>query len=407
MKAWSDNFNALSLDIDRAAHAEYWLKGGRGSGKSVFVARKILLGMLQHPLASAIVYRRVAATLRQSVYEEFVKAIGALGLRPWCSFRLSPLEIRFKPTGQRILFRGADDPAKSKSITLAKGYFGYLWFEEAAEFLGIDDIRTIKASTVRGQAEQRPVTILSYNPPMSARNWINREVLAPVPDRLVHHSTYLDLPPEWIGRDFISQAETLRDTNERAYRHMYMGEATGTGGQVFENVVLREVIDEEIRGFERTYAGLDWGWFPDPLHFVRCAYHDGRLTIYDEYRTNKASNRDVFNYLVAKKGLTRDEEVIADSSELKSVSDMRSFGMRCVAATKGPGSVRASMKWLQGLREIVIDPVRCPWAAREFSEYEYERDRAGEPVDVFPDANNHAIDGVRYATNRIWLRPGG
>ena len=403
---WSQNFNALSLDIDREGHAEYWLKGGRGSGKSTFIARKILLGMLQHEHASAIVYRRVAATLRQSVYEEFVKAIDALGLRPWCAFRLSPLEIRFKPTGQRILFRGADDPGKSKSITLAKGYFGYIWFEEAAEFMGMADIRTIQASALRGHAEQRPITFLSYNPPMSARNWINAEVIRPLEGRLVHYSSYLELPEAWIGPDFIAQAEALRGANERAWRHMYMGEVTGTGGQVFENVVLRAVTADEIKAFDRTYAGLDWGWFPDPLHFVRCSYHDGRLIIYDEYRANKASNRDVFNYLTAKKGLTRDEEVIADSAELKSVSDMRAYGMRCVAATKGPGSVRASMKWLQGLREIVIDPARCPWAAKEFTEYEYERDRTGKPVDGFPDAENHAIDAVRYATNRIWIKAG-
>ena len=408
MRAWSENFNALSLDIDREGHSEYWLKGGRGSGKSVFIARKILLGMLDHPEASAIVYRKVAATLRQSVYEEFAKAIDALGLRPWCAFRLSPLEVRFRPTGQRILFRGADDPHKSKSITLAKGYFGYLWFEEAAEFAGMDDIRTIQASALRGQAAQKPITFLSYNPPVSVRNWINSEVLRPAEDRMVHHSSYRQLPREWIGEDFIRQAEALRASNERAWRHMYEGEVTGTGGQVFDNVALRAVTDAEIGTFGQTYAGLDWGWFPDPLHFVRCAYDPARrrLTIYDEYRTSKTGNRAVYDYLTQKKGLTRAEEVIADSAEMKSVGDMRAYGMRCVAATKGPGSVRASMKWLQGLGEIIIDPDRCPFAAKEFIEYEYEQDREGRPVDAFPDRDNHAIDAVRYAMNRVWLRAG-
>lgn len=406
MKAWSANFNDISLDIDREGHSEYWLKGGRGSGKSVFVARKILLGMLAHPKASAIVYRRVGNTLRQSVYEEFVKAIEALGLKPWCVFRLSPLEIRFKPTGQRILFRGADDPHKSKSITLASSYFGYLWFEEAADFGGMDDIRTIMASALRGHAEQLPLTFLSYNPPVSARSWINEEVLAPAPERYVHHSDYRSLPPEWLGEQFIQAAEALKAQNERAYRHMYLGEPTGNGGQVFENLTIRCVTDEELKTLGQTYAGLDWGWYPDPLHFARCAYHDGRLTIYDEYRTVRTSNRDVFNYLTAKKGLTRAEEVIADSAEQKSISDMRAYGMRCVGATKGPGSVRASMKWLQGLSEIVIDPDRCPAAAREFTEYEYERDREGRPVDTYPDRDNHAIDAVRYALNRVWLRAG-
>ena len=377
IRAWSANFDPLSRAIDREEYAEYWLKGGRGSGKSTFIARKRLLGLLAHPEASALVYRRVANTLRQSVYEEIIKAVDALGLRPWCQFRLSPLEVRLKGTGQRILFRGADDPGKSKSITLSKGYFGYLWFEEASEFSGMADIRTIRASAFRGACLQRPVTFLSYNPPVSARNWINEEALVPSPERMTHTSSYLELPREWIGEDFIAQADALRASNERAWRHMYLGEVTGTGGEVFENVVLRPVTDEEIAGFGETYAGIDWGWYPDPFHFVRCAYRHGRLTVYDELRLNKTSNRDAFNLLAAKKGLTRAEEVIADSAEMKSISDMRAYGMRCVAASKGPGSVRASMKWLQGLHEIVIDPMRCPYAAREFSEYEYERDREG------------------------------
>ena len=406
IRAWSANFDPLSRAIDREEYAEYWLKGGRGSGKSTFIARKRLLGLLAHPEASALVYRRVANTLRQSVYEEIIKAVDALGLRPWCQFRLSPLEVRLKGTGQRILFRGADDPGKSKSITLSKGYFGYLWFEEASEFSGMADIRTIRASAFRGACLQRPVTFLSYNPPVSARNWINEEALVPSPERMTHTSSYLELPREWIGEDFIAQADALRASNERAWRHMYLGEVTGTGGEVFENVVLRPVTDEEIAGFGETYAGIDWGWYPDPFHFVRCAYRHGRLTVYDELRLNKTSNRDAFNLLAAKKGLTRAEEVIADSAEMKSISDMRAYGMRCVAASKGPGSVRASMKWLQGLHEIVIDPMRCPYAAREFSEYEYERDREGGPVDAFQDADNHAIDAVRYATNRVWLRSG-
>ena len=128
--------------------------------------------------------------------------------------------------------------------------------------------------------------------------------------------------------------------------------------------------------------------------------------MYDEYRTIKTANRDAYDQLVQRHGLTSAEEVIADSAELKSVADMRSYGMRCVGATKGPGSVRAGLKWLQGLKEIIIDPARCPAAAREFQEYEYEKDRSGEPVDVYPDRDNHSIDAVRYALNRVWMRGG-
>ena len=394
-------------DLKRDGHAEYWLKGGRGSTKSSFISLVIVRGLLADPNANAIIYRKVGNTIKDSVYSQMLWAIDQLQLAPWFQAKVSPFELIYKPTGQRVLFRGADDPLKSKSIKLQHGYFRYLWFEELSEFRGMEDIRTIKQSVFRGV--DRGVTLYSYNPPKSAQNWVNTEALKSVTGRLVHHSTYLDVPKEWLKEAFISEAERLAQSNERAYRNEYMGEVTGTGGTVFDNLVLREISADEIGGFGATYAGLDFGWFPDPLHFVRCAYDPARrrLCIFDEYRTVKTSNADVYRILTEQKQLTAADEVIADSAEMKSVNDMRSYGMRCIAATKGPGSVRASMRWLQALNEIVIDPARCPEAAQEFSQYEYERTRDGEFVDAYPDANNHAIDAVRYALNRVWLRAGG
>lgn len=399
-------FWKMHRDIKRNGHAEYWLEGGRGSTKSSFISIEIVQGMLKNPQANAIIYRRVAATLRESVFEQMIWAIDKLQLRPYFKVKLSPLELQYKPTGQRILFRGADDPMKSKSIKLSQGYFGFLWFEELAEFGGMDDVRTIKASIIRGG--ERAMTFYSYNPPKSAQNWVNAEGRVRRDDRLNHASTYLDVPKEWLGEDFIREAEALREANETAYRHMYLGEITGTGGQVFDNVKLLPISGEDINSFGATYAGLDFGWFPDPLHFVRCAYSPAtrRLWIYDEYRTVKTSNVDAYRHLTECKGLTADEEVIADSADMKSINDLRSYGMRCIGATKGPGSVRASIKWLQQLKEIVIDPERCPEAAKEFCEYECEKTRDGSFVEAYPDANNHAIDAVRYAMNRVWLRAG-
>lgn len=403
-------FRGVSRDVRDMRHAEYMLCGGRGSTKSSFISIMIVLGLLLDTDANAIVYRRVGNTLKDSVYAQIVWAIGMLQRDGEFICRKSPMEIIRPTTGQRILFRGADDPMKSKSIKLTRGYFKYLWFEELTEFRGMEDIRSIKQSVLRGG--ERTVTFYSYNPPRSAQNWVNREVLLPRADRMVHKSTYLDVigeHREWLGESFISEAEAVRETNERAYRNEYLGEVTGSGGSVFENLTIREISADEIGGFGMVYAGMDFGWFPDPLHFVRCAYDPARrrLCIFDEYRTVKTSNADVYRILTEQKQLTAAEEVIADSAEMKSVNDMRSYGMRCIAATKGPGSVRASMRWLQALNEIVIDPERCPDAAKEFSQYEYERTRDGEFVDAYPDANNHAIDAVRYALNRVWLRAGG
>lgn len=394
-------------DIKNGKNNEYFFAGGRGSAKSSFISIEIILGMTADADANAIVYRRVGNTLRESVYEQLQWAINTLGLSAYWATQLSPMEIRHRRTGQRILFRGADDPGKSKSIKIGKGYFKYIWFEEAADFQGMEAVRTIKASAIRGH-DGRAITFLSYNPPISAKNWINAEVLKPKDGRAVHRSTYLMIPREWLGSEFIAEAEALKKSNERAYRHMYLGEVTGTGLNVFENLKIREITDEEIKTFGATYCGLDFGWYPDPLHFVRVSYDPKRrrLWIYDEHRTVKTPDRDVYEHLKTVHGLKNWEEVIADSQEQKAINDYRSFGMNCIAATKGPGSVATGIKWLQTMTEIIIDPERCPAAAKEFSEYEYEKDRDGNPVAVYPDMDNHAIDATRYATNRIWMRKG-
>jgi phage terminase large subunit len=401
-------FYQVHRDIRQGGHSEYWLKGGRGSAKSSFVSIEIPFGMMRDPEANAIVYRKVAATLRESVYTQIEWAIDKLGSTGYFMFRKSPLEIIYKPTGQKIMFRGADDPGKSKSIKLAKGYFKYLWFEEPTEFSDIDELRTIKASVIRGGG--RAITLLSYNPPISARNWVNEAAREGAEGRLTHHSSYLDVPAEWLGERFLGDAEALRATNERAYRHMYLGEVTGTGGSVFENVVTRVVTDAEIRTFGATYAGLDHGWYPDPLHFVRCAYSPATRTliVYDEWRAWKQTSENMFRHLIGAKGVTYTEEIIADSggAQSKSNGDLRAYGLNVVDASKGPGTVDMRIKWLQGLREIVIDPVRCPYAAKEFLEYEYERTRNGEIVAAYPDRDNHAIDAVGYALNRVWLTRG-
>lgn len=389
-------FREAHADIKAESHAEYWLKGGRGSGKSVFITQEILLGLLRHPGANAIVYRRVANTLRQSVYEEFLKSIDMLGLSPWFQARLSPLELRYKPTGQRVLFRGADDPGKSKSIALSKGYFGYLWFEELAEFDGPEDIRTIQASVLRGRAEQRPLTFMSYNPPMSQKNWVNEAALVPDPRRLVHHSTYLDLPREWLGDSLIGAAESLRQTNERAWRHMYLGEVTGTGGQVFDNVELKAVTDADIKALEHFYNGLDFGFAEDPDALTRWGWEPKarRLVAVGEFY----GARNSIDALAEKaKAMCRREVVRCDSADPRMIAELRSRGVNAVGVKKGPGSRDHGFRWLQDLGCICIDPARTPNIAREFSGYEYRRDKAGNILSEYPDGDDHTIDSGRYA----------
>lgn len=397
-------FHAVHADIRRGGHAEYWLYGGRGSGKSSFVSVEIVLGMMREPQANALVYRKVADTLRDSVLAQLWWAIEALGVPDCWRRRVSPMEIEYLPTGQRILFRGADDPQKSKGIKLQKGVFRYLWFEELAEFDGMQAIQTIKASALRGCSA---ITFFSYNPPQSAANWVNEEALRVRPERMTHRSTYLDMPPQWLGEAFLSDAEALRQSDERAWRHMYLGEVTGTGGQVFENVELRPIPDREIRRMGAFYDGLDFGYWPDPSHWVRVSYDPSRLTVYvvDELRRYRTTDREFARLLMERRDVTASTEIICDSASEKPLAELRSEGLRSVVgAMKGRGSIETGIRWLRMRAHIVIDPARTPETAKEFAQYEFVKLKNGSFTESYPDRDNHAIDAVRYALNRVWLR---
>ena len=398
-------FYGLAHDVFRHGHTHYDLAGGRGSLKSSCVSLLVPLLLIQHPDAHALVLRKVANTIRDSVYAQYLWAIGELGMAAYWSAKVQPLELVYKPTGQKIMFRGADDPMKIKSIKVPFGYIAVTHFEEKDQFAGRAEIRTILQSTMRGGSIFW--NFESYNPPLSRDNWANKDSLEQRPDRLCHHSTYLDAPPEWLGEQFLAEAEFLRQTNERAYRHEYLGEAVGTGGNVFENLDIRPITPEERAAFDRVRCGVDWGYFPDPWAFNRCHYDAARrvLYIFDELTALRQGNRETADLLLAH-GLTRADLITADSAEPKSVADYNKFGLRCMGARKGPGSVEYSMKWLQSLVRIVIDPHSCPDTAKEFLGYEYERTRDGQIVSGYPDRDNHHIDAVRYATEPVWQVPG-
>lgn len=396
-------FHLLARDVFQHGHTHYDLSGGRGSLKSSCVSLLVPLLLITNPWTHAVVLRKVANTIRDSVYAQYIWAIGELGMADYWIAKVQPMELIYKPTGQKIMFRGADDPMKIKSIKVPFGYIAVTHFEEKDQFAGRSEIRTILQSTMRGG----PVfwNFESYNPPISRDNWANLDSLEDRPDRLCHKSTYLDAPKEWLGEQFLAEAEHLRLTDEMAYRHEYLGEATGTGGNVFEKLELREITDKEIASFDRIYQGIDFGWFPDPFAFIRLHYDRARETIYflDEMYENKLPNEAAAKKL-KERGYT-DAYVTCDSAEPKSVADLRACGLPAKEAVKGPGSVDYGMKWLQK-RKIVIDKRRTPNAYDEFVHYEYERDKNGEFISGYPDANNHLIDASRYALERVYRRMG-
>lgn len=394
-------------DIISRGHCEYVLYGGRGSTKSSFVSMVLLELLQNNPDMHAVACRKVKDTLRDSVYSQIMWAVGALGLDDLFEGRLSPLEIVYRPTGQKIFFRGADDPAKIKSIKAPFGYIGILWFEELDQFAGGEEVRSIEQSVLRGG--DGAYLFKTFNPPQTAANWVNRYVQTPKEGRLDHHSTFLDVPAEWLGKKFLDDAHYLKRVNPRAYEHEYEGIANGTGGNVFENVVLREITDAEIAVFDRIYRGVDWGWYPDPFRYQAMHYqaNERRLYLFDEISGNKLKNREIAELFRAH-SVGPNDRITADSGGEgpKSIGDFRDMGFTMRGAKKGPGSVEYSMKWLSSLNEIVIDGRRCPHAAAEFTAYEYERTRDGEVISGYPDRDNHSIDAVRYALEEVWKRKG-
>ena len=405
----SEVIGAAFYDVARDAlehrHTHYDLSGGRGSLKSSFVSVMVPLLIVQTPGIHACAFRKIGNTIRDSLFTQYIWAIDKLGMADLWKSQVSPMELIYKPTGQKIMFRGTDDPMKLKSIKAPFGYIGITHFEEKDQFAGRKEIRTILQSTMRGG--QVFWNFESYNPPITRDNWANLDSQEVRADRLCHRSTYLQAPAEWLGEQFLAEAEYVKQTNEREYRHEYLGEAVGSGGEVFENLEIREITDEEIEHFDRVRNGLDWGYYPDPFAFNRMQYDASQRTLYifDEVTAHKQGNRETADRLIAR-GLTREDRITADSAEPKSIADYNKFGLSCVGAQKGPGSVEYSMKWLQQLNRIVIDPRRCPDTAREFTKYEYERTRDGEIISGYPDRDNHHIDAVRYGTEPIYRVPG-
>lgn len=408
-------------DILGHKHSRYIFPGGRGSLKSSFIGVTIPLLLVSYPEANAVCFRKIANTIQTSIFPQIVWGIYQLGLAEY--FRIPKnysTPIEYTPTGQKIYFMGLDDPDKVKSIKVTVGYIAINWFEELDQFAGERELRKVTQSTKRGG--QIFWDFRSFNPPISKNNWANEMVedyeIKPKKNTLIFRTTYLQAPEDWLGQEFIDEAEELKEKNYRAYEHEYLGIPVGTGGDVFPNACDLDmtapvtIVDRQIplwQTFDEIYNGIDWGFAMDPFRFVRMHFDRKHLDLYifDEYSTVKTRNEVVFKVLYdEEKKVKREELVIADSAEPKSVADFKAYGAFIREANKGPDSVRYGIKWLQGLRHIYIDKRRCPETYKEFVNYEYEQDRDGEFISAYPDENNHSIDAVRYAMEKYANRKG-
>lgn len=402
----SPQFAALYQDILDKGHTEYIMYGGRGSTKSSFTALVLTELLENNPTWHALIVRNYSNTLRNSVYSQLEWAIEERGKTALYRFTVSPLEIEYLPTGQKIYFRGADDPGKVKSIKTPFGSISLLWFEELDQLPGPQAVRKIEQSAIRGT--DQAYIFKTFNPPPSLHNWANKYVQVPKESQYRHFSNYLEVPRKWLGQIFLDEANHLKAVNPDAYEHEYMGIPTLPGGAVFPNVELREITAAEMQEFDRLYYGLDWGYAVDPAHWVKLHYHAGQETIYifDEFRALRMSNQDLARNLIDKKGMKPNDLLIADSAEPKSIADMIAAGLLCRGAEKGPDSVRYRIAWLRNRVKIVIDPKRAPHTAEEFLNYQFEQTRDGEFISRYPDKDNHAIDAVGYALNTFWRQRG-
>jgi phage terminase large subunit len=389
-------FYELHRKIKESNPSEVWCKGGRGSTKSSYIAIRILLGLTADIKSHAFITRRYDNELRDSVFGQMIWAAEKLGIGHIWRFMVSPMQAVNIKTGQKILFRGVDNPLKAKSINLGKGYIKFMWAEECDQYASMEELRSILQSVFRGEGQGK-VAFFSFNPPKSGRSWVNREVKIEKTGRIVHHSDYRTVPVQWLGERFIADAEHLQKVNETAYRHEYIGEEVGTGLEVFNNVEIRRISDDERNSFSQIRQGLDFGYAVDPLAFGRMNYDAKKRTlhIFDEISGIGISNRQLAEKL---KPEWKNTMTIADSAEPKSIAELKGdYGLTIKGAQKGPGSVEYGIKWLADLEKIVIDPISCPLAAKEFVNYALEINRQGDIISRYPDKENHFLDCCRYS----------
>ena len=400
------------VDAYRDAHAvfagelnvrEMIFEGGRGTIKSTFVAKLAYETVKQDPLAHVVFTRRYKVDLRHSVYTMFERVVRGYGAMDDWEFTASPMLARYRPTGQTVMFVGCDKPISLKSAGVAFGYVKMVVNEEADEMAGIEQMDSVEDTFLR--ADTPALSVKIFNPPKSKSNWMNAYAAEKRADPAtrVYHSYYYNVPEAWLGRRFFERAEWFKAHKPDYYRNNYLGEATGTGGELFDNVVEEAITDAQVEAWEMagmTYQGIDWG-FEHPQVFVRCAYdreRDAVFLFFERYR-RRCKMRTFF------KGIMRfkRDETICDSAEPDKIADAVDYGWNAVAATKRwrGGGRDYAWEWLRSRDRVVVDPGRCPNLARELRTLEFEQLRDGSFSSRYPDLGEDGVMATLYALNRV------
>lgn len=376
-------------------------KGGRGSIKSNFWGDLAYETIRQDPQAHIVYTRRYKVDLRGSVYNQFMKTVIRYNdLDNW-DFKQSPMCAVYKPTGQMVMFVGADKPISLKSFNVPFGYVKMLIHEECDEMAGVEQMDNIEDTFLRSDTPALDIKI--FNPPKSKNNFMNQyvEECKTKPQTRICHSYYYNVPVKWLGKRFFERAEWFKVHKPLYYRNNYMGEVTGTGGGIFDNVEERTITDAEIENMPFFYHGLDFG-FEHPQTFEVAYYDEDTDTLYcvSEVFAKKCKNstfaRKIKQYIT--------EEIICDSARPDAIAELQDWGFNAIGAKKRWGSGKGRdycWEWLQQTTKIVIDPQRCPHLAHELTTLEHEQLADGSFSDAYPKIGEDCTMALIYGLNRV------
>lgn len=378
-------------------------KGSRASKKSKTTALRYIHNMMKYPEANLLVIRKTYRTLKDSCYKELKWAVNRLKVDHLWTFALNPLEATYKPTGQKIYFRGLDDPLKVTSITVEVGVLCWAWLEEAYEVMNEDDFNVLDES-IRGRCPEglfKQWTI-TFNP-WNERHWLKRRFFDAEPDPDILAITTNYLCNEWLDESDKRLFERMKVQNPRRYAVAGLGGWGIVDGLVYENW-KEEAFDHLSPEFRAKHPnlvsafGMDFGYTNDPSTLF-CGLLDQdakQLFVFDEMYQTGMSNRAIADK-VAEMGYTK-EHITADSAEPKSIAELKTLGLRVKAAQKGKDSVQNGIQWIQDL-EIIIHP-RCVNFLTEISNYTWDKDKFGTKLNVPIDDFNHLMDAMRYALEK-------
>lgn len=367
-------------------------KGSRASKKSKTAALWLIWALMSYPQANALVVRKVERTLRDSCYADLKWAIHRLQVDAWWTCTTSPLEMTYRD-GQKIIFRGMDDPLKLASISVPQGVLNFLWIEEAYEIMDEASFDMLDES-IRGQLPDGYFkrVMITFNP-WNERHWIKKRFFDTPADNVLAMTTNYTIN-EWLSDTDRQLFENMKQRNPRRYQVAGLGNWGVVEGLVYENWKEEAFTLQDIRHC-RTVCGLDFGYTNDPSAFV-IGFLDKehmKLYIWDEIYQTGMSNRAIFNAIV-NAGYGK-ERVTADSAEPKSIDELKGMGLHVKGAKKGKDSIMNGIQWVQDL-EIIVHP-RCNNFLTEISNYSWKEDKFGkklnEPIDEF----NHLMDAMRYA----------